>query len=96
VTYKEFYKELRKLKGQYKFQGDMIRACSPNVGYCPIAGVSQRKGGPQNAQDGAQFLRMRENMLYNIMDAADNNIENARIKSIRVGLLKSLGLKEVA
>jgi hypothetical protein len=98
VTYKQFYSELKKLKGQYKVDNaGMIRACDQRkTGYCPIVGLSLKKGGPNNYPDGARFLRLSENQMNTIVDAADNDLATTTRKSVRTNLLKTLGLKEAS
>jgi hypothetical protein len=96
VTYKQFYSELKKLKGQYKVDNyGEIRACDQKkTGYCPIVGISLKKGGPDSYVEGGMFIGLKEQQIEKIVDAADNNLEGRGMKAIRTNLLKTLGLKE--
>lgn len=96
MTYKEFYRELRALRGSYKLDaGKMIRSCEKGVGYCPIVGVSLKHNGPECYEDGGLKLGLRPNQISVIADAADNELSTDTRRKVRKSLLRVLGLKEV-
>lgn len=96
MTYKQFFTQLRKLKGKYELdESGQVRAKEDCTGYCPIVGVGRLKGSNDHFYStNVMFLKLSDKQTNTILNAADSQASTRTERMLRRTMLKTLGLVE--